>query len=125
MSGLMRTDAGGFKAAGCTVQQAYSNWCVHHGRSNGHLEDRPPFMPPAAVLMPQCFSGPNGTWSPDGISDTGVECGFISVNGQLWAQRADQYLLANGIAVVQINPQSGDSWDSPDGGSPPQRAEVE
>ena len=116
VSGLMRTDAGGFKAAGCTVQQAYSNWCVHHGRSNGHLEDRPPFMPPAAVLMPQCFSGPNGTWSPDGISDTGVECGFISVNGQLWAQRADQYLLANGIAVVQINPQSGDSWDSPDGG---------
>jgi hypothetical protein len=115
VSGLVRTDAGGFKAANCTVQQAYSTWCVHHGRSESHLEDRPPFMPPAAVLMPQCFSGPNGTWSPDG-SDAGVECGFVSVNGQLWAQRADQYLLANGIAVVQINPAGGDSWDSPDGG---------
>jgi hypothetical protein len=29
----------------------------------------------------------------------------------MWSLRSRQYLLANGIAVMQVNPQSGDYWE--------------
>jgi hypothetical protein len=31
--------------------------------------------------------------------------------GSLWDQRLQQYLLANGVAVLVVNPAEQDSWD--------------
>ena len=38
-------------------------------------------------------------------------CSFTSMNGQVWWQRTNQYLLANGIAVMQVNTAVSDNWD--------------
>eukprot|EP01052_Picozoa_sp_SAG31_P016167 SAG31_NODE_1061_length_10108_cov_5.521930_9_plen_157_part_00 len=99
---LMETEPQAFAAAGCSQQQAYEVWCRHHGRSTSRVEVRPPFEAPQAVILPQCFSGKNHTWNATGVSSAGVECGFVSVNGQLWAMRVNQYLLANGVGVIQV-----------------------
>jgi hypothetical protein len=47
----------------------------------------------------------NGTWN----SSHSYE--FDSHAGMLWLQRAKQYLLANGVAWLILNPYEGDSWD--------------
>jgi hypothetical protein len=41
-------------------------------------------------------------------------CYFDSMAGAVWDQRGKQYLLANGIAVIQVNPWRQDEWDYPD-----------
>jgi hypothetical protein len=42
----------------------------------------------------------------------GGGCNYDQQAGALWDQRLKQYLLANGIAVVQLNPITADSWDN-------------
>lgn len=49
-----------------------------------------------------CFL-PNGSWVPLGWT-AGSNCSFFQKAGQLWVARLHQYLLANGIAVVVVNP---------------------
>ena len=50
-----------------------------------------------------CFHA-NGTWDTNG-------CTFNQFAGELWTARSHQYLLANGIAVVQLNPYTDDTWE--------------
>lgn len=38
-------------------------------------------------------------------------CTFNQWAGQLWNARLHQYLLANGIAVLQLNPYTSDTWE--------------
>eukprot|EP00911_Craspedida_sp_UC1_P001100 UC1_evm1s824 len=39
-------------------------------------------------------------------------CMYDQQAGQLWAQRMLQYLVSNGVAVLQLNPIVEDSWDA-------------
>ena len=41
-------------------------------------------------------------------------CDYDSLAGVLWDQRIKQHLVANGVAVVQVNPLTDDSWDAYD-----------
>jgi hypothetical protein len=41
-------------------------------------------------------------------------CYFDSVAGAVWDQRVKQYLLANGVAVVLVNPWMNDLWEYED-----------
>ena len=49
---------------------------------------------------------------PNGSFADGLHCFFDSLAGSLWDQRLKQVLVARGIAVLQINPGSPDSWDA-------------
>lgn len=52
-----------------------------------------------------CFgNGTHGAWHAP-------ECDFGAVAGMMWDMRSRQYLLANGIAVLQVNPGGEESWD--------------
>eukprot|EP00039_Didymoeca_costata_P000352 m.45218 g.45218 ORF g.45218 m.45218 type:complete len:462 (-) comp10212_c0_seq2:106-1491(-) len=57
---------------------------------------------PNASLAP-CFFA-NGTFDH-------TVCQFEQEAGVLWHQRLKQYLLANGVAVMAVNPYEGDTWD--------------
>jgi hypothetical protein len=58
------------------------------------------------VTLASCFF-PNGTFNPNFST-----CGYDQMAGSLWDQRIKQYLVANGFAVIQINPIEDDSWDA-------------
>lgn len=91
---LRHTDWAAYEAANCSSQQSNELWCQQHGhqRSRFH-ENRPPFQNPLEILDP-CFST-NGSWDPyQEPSATGLRCSFGAVNGRIWAQRLNQYLLA-------------------------------
>ena len=93
-SQLRRTDRAAYEAANCSSQQSNELWCSQHGkqRSRNH-ENRPPFQNPLEILKP-CLSA-NGSWDPyQEPSATGLRCSFGAVNGRVWAQRLNQYLLA-------------------------------
>ena len=70
--------------------------CKQHGHQRGRSgENRPPFENPVDVLKPCLLA--NGTWAPYQESSSkgkGGGCSFVSVNGHIWAQRLNQYLLA-------------------------------
>ncbi len=38
-------------------------------------------------------------------------CTFNQFAGELWNARSHQLMLANGIAVVQLNPYTSDTWE--------------
>lgn len=80
------------------------------GDGLGALKFRPPFVSPISSIVSPCFAA-NGSWNPRGVGPSGLSCGFTSVNGQIWDMRIKQFLLANGIAVVQVNTATMDSWD--------------
>ena len=118
---LRRSDAAAYEAANCSSAQTNQLWCRQQGQQRSRLhENRPPFQEPASVLAP-CIAA-NGSWDPEGQMINGTRtsgkqygpgvtrCSFGAVNGRVWAQRLNQFLLANGIAIVQINPAQGDSW---------------
>jgi hypothetical protein len=73
-------------------------------------KDYQPFATPAES-MAACFN-PDGSWRiGKGANHTG--CTFNQMNqmaGELWQARLHQLLLANGIAVVTLNPYSPDTW---------------
>jgi len=50
-----------------------------------------------------CFH-PNGTFNEGG-------CSFDQLAGALWEQRYKQALLANGVAVMVLNPLQNDYWE--------------
>eukprot|EP00038_Savillea_parva_P013540 m.8512 g.8512 ORF g.8512 m.8512 type:complete len:480 (+) comp2547_c0_seq1:107-1546(+) len=68
---------------------------------------RPPYnlFDPPAVSMASCFDT-NGDWLTSFSN-----CSFFQKAGQLWAARLHQYLTANGIAVLALNPYAGDVWE--------------
>jgi hypothetical protein len=104
---LLETSAGksAYNSSNCTEEQAYTIWCKYKGNTNARFQNRPPFADPASTVAP-CFL-PNGSYT----GAYNKNCSFVSMNGQIWSQRVNQYLLANGIAVVQVNPYSKDVWD--------------
>lgn len=60
------------------------------------------------------FSTPEQTLEscyPSGGGGNG-KCDYDQESGALWDQRLKQYLIANGIAVLQLNPRSTDTWDN-------------
>jgi hypothetical protein len=56
-----------------------------------------------AQAMATCFGGEDSH---------GAGCGYDQAAGALWDQRLQQYLVANGVAVLLVNPAEMDSWDS-------------
>ena len=86
-----------------TVANVSHVWCVCGGTCSPshHQWHLPVWAQPSSVLSP-CFF-PNGTFNP--------ACSVLPLAGQMWALRFRQYLLANGVAVVQPNPQSMDMWE--------------
>jgi hypothetical protein len=54
--------------------------------------------------MNGCFNGSANGHFP---------CYFDSIAGAVWDQRIKQYLLANGVAVILVNPWTQDQWDYP------------
>eukprot|EP01047_Picozoa_sp_COSAG01_P042042 COSAG01_NODE_3648_length_5827_cov_4.766934_5_plen_349_part_00 len=74
-----------------------------------------PFQTPRAS-MASCFYS-NGTWRIGrGPNRTG--CTFNQFAGELWQARLHQFLTANGIAVVTLNPAFPDTWDWDDPARP-------
>jgi hypothetical protein len=55
---------------------------------------------------PKTISGARGGHPPHGGG-----CSYEQQAGGLWDQRFKQILLANGVAVVQVNPYKRDNWD--------------
>mmetsp|Transcript_10561 Transcript_10561/g.27138 ORF Transcript_10561/g.27138 Transcript_10561/m.27138 type:complete len:437 (+) Transcript_10561:32-1342(+) len=51
-----------------------------------------------------------GKWPPWPPHHHGESCQYDTLAGELWDMRLKQFLVANGIAVVQINPSSDDGW---------------
>jgi hypothetical protein len=67
--------------------------------------------------MSSCFRA-DGSWEPLGWH-AGANCSFFQKAGQLWVARLHQYLLANGIAILLVNPYAGDTWEWDDPQLPP------
>ena len=55
-----------------------------------------------------CAAHGGGHHPPHG----GGKCDYDQEAGALWDQRLKQILVANGIAVLQLNPYSTDTWDN-------------
>eukprot|EP00039_Didymoeca_costata_P027811 m.19238 g.19238 ORF g.19238 m.19238 type:complete len:433 (-) comp6517_c0_seq1:144-1442(-) len=58
------------------------------------------------ATMKSCFTS-DGSWLPL----HGPNCTYFQKAGQLWVSRLHQYLLANGIAILVVNPYAGDTWE--------------
>jgi hypothetical protein len=74
-----------------------SSYQIHlfcHSRGVSFGSEINAFHDPRTVSS-ACFSQ-NGTYKKGG------NCSFESVNGFMWWQRINQHLLANGVAVVQV-----------------------
>lgn len=78
----------------------------HHHYSSG--KPFKAFDTPNAT-MTSCFKAAPSPPSPWGHQS---DCDYDQEAGALWNQRLKQYLIANGIAVLSVNPYSEDSWDA-------------
>eukprot|EP00040_Diaphanoeca_grandis_P043333 m.267663 g.267663 ORF g.267663 m.267663 type:complete len:450 (-) comp74262_c0_seq1:202-1551(-) len=78
--------------------------------SDGWMRPKYNVFDPPAAAMASCF-GANGKWLTSFSN-----CSYFQKAGQLWVSRLHQYLLANGIAILVVNPYAGDTWewDDPD-----------
>lgn len=91
-------------AAGCPApaslggENADWTWCHGHG---SYPKDKV-FATPTSI-GDGCFDDQNKFSRSD--------CNFGAIAGQMWDVRARQYLLANGVAVLQINPGAEETWD--------------
>jgi hypothetical protein len=54
-------------------------------------------------MLSKCFSS-TGTYIE-------ADCSFMGLAGQMWEMRMRQFLLANGVAVLQPNPATMDYWE--------------
>lgn len=88
-------------AAGCGEDESQA-WCDWTPHPEPGAPNYAPYATPLASLA-SCFNG-DGTWDTTG-------CTFNQLAGELWTARSHQYLLANGIAVVQLNPYTDDTWE--------------
>eukprot|EP00041_Stephanoeca_diplocostata_P015547 m.297114 g.297114 ORF g.297114 m.297114 type:complete len:141 (+) comp20075_c1_seq7:237-659(+) len=69
-------------------------------------------------------SGPTSVMAAAYENETGVYgsalCQYDTLAGELWDMRLKQFIVANKIAVVQVNPSSDDGWlaydEDPSGG---------
>ena len=68
-----------------------------------------PFDTPLSSLD-SCFLS-NGSWNTGGGFMSNDGCTFNQFAGELWNARSHQLMLANGIAVVQLNPYTSDTWE--------------
>lgn len=62
-----------------------------------------------------CTSGEATAWCIANAHGGGHHhsgCGYDQEAGALWDQRFKQLLVANGIAVIQLNPYEEDTWDN-------------
>ena len=50
----------------------------------------------------------DGSWPPH----HGGNCDYDQEAGALWDQRLKQFLVSNGVAVLQLNPYETDTWDN-------------
>lgn len=85
--------------------------------NNSFWEESSPFAAPHDLTDScSCFA-PNGTYVCPTIADHGhheeprANCSFDMLAGAVWFQRQKQYLLANGVAVLVINPRVFDGWN--------------
>ena len=62
------------------------------------------FDTPNATLA-TCFNSAASPWPKS-------NCDYDQESGGMWDQRLKQYLVANGIAVLQLNPRYTDTWDN-------------
>ena len=76
------------------------------------MEGAPNYKPFDTPLksMASCFLA-NGSWNMGGGRGGNDGCTFNQFAGELWNARSHQSLLANGIAVVQLNPYTSDTWE--------------
>lgn len=80
----------------------------HHGSSGKSFKA---FDTPNAT-MTSCFKTPPGPPPPPSPWGHQSDCDYDQEAGALWNQRLKQYLIANGVAVVSVNPFTEDSWDA-------------
>eukprot|EP01052_Picozoa_sp_SAG31_P016486 SAG31_NODE_1094_length_9945_cov_3.834349_6_plen_346_part_00 len=73
-----------------------------------------PFDPPARLLLPclGIFNGSEPLRNADCSGGAGCTCDYDDLSGLLWAQQEKAAMISNGVAVVQLNPWGGDSWDA-------------
>jgi hypothetical protein len=94
-------NASAWSAHNCSSSES-REWCEFvPGQEEGGPTYKP-FDTPAASLA-GCFNK-DGSWNTTG-------CSFNQWAGELWNARTHQFLLANGIAVVQLNPYTSDTWE--------------
>jgi hypothetical protein len=85
--------------------------CTSNGPNTGHAGHKSygAFDTPNRSLVPCLAKFRSGS---GGSSIHHSNCSFDQLSGALWDQRIKQYLLSNGVAIVQLNPAESDSWDA-------------
>jgi hypothetical protein len=63
-----------------------------------------------AVQNGTCSKNESNAWCWEHASK--APCDYQQMAGQMWKQRLNQYLVANGIAVMEVNPYLTDQMDS-------------
>ena len=97
-------------AANCSQYTSYS-WCSIDPKEMEEpgAPNYKPFDTPLSSLA-SCFLA-NGSWNTGGGFMSNDGCTFNQFAGELWNARSHQLMLANGIAVVQLNPYTSDTWE--------------
>lgn len=102
---IERNASSDWRKAGCTSREA-ELWCHFDGHSpEAPSASRPVFQPPATTLDGVFF--PNGSYNPRSPQTRS----FVPLSGAMWQHRLLQHLVANGIAVLWLNPYSVDLWE--------------
>lgn len=94
-----------YLAAKCNKPQE-EVWCVYGGKTKSMYIEKPfpIFQRPGEVAL--------GCFNKDGAyNETVCHTRQDAMTGMIWSQRLNQYLLANGIALLYINPWLEDNWD--------------
>jgi hypothetical protein len=96
--------------ANCTMETSYT-WCQIDPKQS-QMEGAPNYKPFDTPLnsLASCFLA-NGSWNTGGGFMSNEGCTFNQFAGELWNARSHQLMLANGIAVVQLNPYTSDTWE--------------
>ena len=81
----------------------------HHGGDGG--KSFKAFDTPSNT-MASCFKHAPSPAPPPSPWGGRSDCDYDQEAGALWNQRLKQYLIANGVAVVSVNPYTEDSWDA-------------
>lgn len=96
--------------ANCTMETSYT-WCQIDPKQS-QMPGAPNYRPFDTPLnsLASCFLA-NGSWNTGGGFMSNDGCTFNQFAGELWNARSHQLMLANGIAVVQLNPYTADTWE--------------
>ena len=86
-------DEGNYLKANCSkLQENY--WCLHHGKQKTMLKKNFPIFELPTKNPSECFEK-NGSYDA-------ANCAFDAMSGMMWSQRLNQFLLANGIALLMV-----------------------